>query len=457
MDPLQLLINTQTPLLQFRPRTDPSDPPWEEETDLSDLDPKSDYRLSPGGVTRMVYPLIRRLLAERVCSGADWVALNPNAPSVVRLSGLTLHNLSLDKERLGAYGRVKEAMWSQIHGLDAPANASELFWSEEYGEYAYYNRTTAELIRDLDRESDFDAFYIHDFQQLSVGHMLDTVKPKMFRWHIPFEVSSIPEEWRAAFATYLDSYDVAVVSTDRWKTALRRFGHQGRVVRIYPYVDPAEYRRPPDTEVEAVAEKFGIPREAPVVLVVARMDPAKGQDRAIRAMARLRTSAPEARLVLAGNGSFSGSAGGLGLSKSDRWRAHLESTARDLGVADRVVFTGHVTQDELDSLYERATFTVLPSTNEGFGLVVVESWLHGKPTVITRRAGIAELVDDGENGLLFDPDHEEELVDQMRRLLRDRDGESTRLGAAGLSTAPLCSLDAAVRAERELLALAVEA
>ncbi len=457
MDPLRILINTQTPLIQFRAPDAPGETEWEPDVDLGELEVDVDYRFSPGGVTRMVYPLVRRLVTERSCEGADWVSLNPNAPSTVRLGELTLHNVALDKERLGAYGKVKETIWSTIHGIDSPANAPDLFWTEEYGEYAFYNRTTAELIRTLDRSADFDVFYIHDFQQLAVGHMLDTLKPKVFRWHIPFEVASIPEEWRAAFATYLNSYDVAVVSTARWQTALQRFGHRGRVVRIYPYVDPKEYRKPTDSEVGAVAERFGVDPDARVALVVARMDPAKGQDRAIRAVARLADKYPDLRLVLAGNGSFSSAAGGLGLSKSERWRSHLESTARELGVADRVVCTGHVSQEELDALYERSAFTVLPSTNEGFGLVVVESWLHGKPALVTNRAGVAELVTDGENGLLFDPDDPEALTGLMDRLLHDRGAISEQIGAAGRTTAPLCSIDAAARAERELLAQAVEA
>jgi glycosyltransferase involved in cell wall biosynthesis len=115
------------------------------------------------------------------------------------------------------------------------------------------------------------------------------------------------------------------------------------------------------------------------------------------------------------------------------------------------VFTGHVDQQELDSLYDRSAFTVLPSVNEGFGLVVVESWLHRRPALITDRAGIAELVQNGKNGLLFNPEDAASLAEQMRLLLDDS-GELRRLLVrGGASTARRCSLESAARAETKLL------
>jgi len=457
MGAVSVCINTQTPLLQFSSTEGGSRPVWEFETDLSKLHEGVDYRFSPGGVTRMVYPLARRLIAEGAWRDVHWVSLNPRAPETVSLpDGITLHNVALDRERLDGYGKAKEAIWTTVHGLAAPRIARDLFWTDDYGEYTYYNRTTAELIRHLDRTADFDIFYIHDFQQLPIGHMLGTLKPKVFRWHIPFDGRRIPAPWRPLLSTYLNSYDVIVVSAERYRASLKSFGHRGRVERLYPYVDPREYGEPTPSEEAAALEKFGISPEDVVALVVARMDPAKRQDRVIEALARLARGFPRLRLVLAGNGSFSGTRGGLGLSKADLWRRHLEATARSRNVADRVVFTGHVSQRELECLYRRCAFTILPSTREGFGLVVVESWLYRKPTVVSRQAGIADLIDDGENGILFDPDRPGGLERAMTRLLRDPGPLRERLGNAGFRTARRCSVDAAVRDETRLLVRVVE-
>jgi glycosyltransferase involved in cell wall biosynthesis len=443
-EPIAVLINTQTPLLQFAASTDGIPADWKFESDLSKLDEGTDYRLSPGGVTRMIFPLARRLIATGVWRDVHWVSLNPNAPETVQYGGITLHNIAIDHDRMGGYGKTKEEMWSTIHGLQEPRLSSDLFWTEDYSEYAFYNRTTAELITKLDREHDFDAFYIHDFQQLPVGQMLGTIKPKLFHWHIPFDARAIPDLWKPLMSTYLDSYDAIIVSSDRYLAALNGFGHAGRVERLYPFLDPQEYHRPTPEAAARTVAKFGLLPADTVALVVARMDPSKGQDRAIASVARLAERFPHLRLVLAGNGSFSSSQAGLGLSKGERWRAHLEEVARELGVYDRVVFTGHVTQEELDALYARCAFTILPSVFEGFGLVVVESWLHRRAALVTTRAGVADLVREGENGLLFDPDDPKSFDRQMAKLLSNAGGIRAHIGARGARSARDCTLDGAM-------------
>ena len=427
-------------------------------TDLAALREGVDYRYSPGGVTRMVYPLVRRLLHRKVLSEAHWIALDPHAPPTVRIDGMTLHNVALDPDRMAGYGRVKEAIWGRIHEIDAPDHHDDLFWTEAFSEYAYYNRSTAELIRKLDARHDFDIFYIHDFQQMPVGQMLDTLKPKIFRWHIPFDASTIPEAWRAVLTGYLDSYDAIVVSAARYAESLAELGTKAPVVRLYPYVDPDDYTRPNRAAVAATSERLGIAPTDDVALLVGRMDPIKGQDLAIAAFAEIADGYPDLRLVLVGNGSFSGSSAGLGLSKSEVWRAHLQEMTRRAGLESRVLFTGHLPQADLDCLYERCRFTILPSVREGFGLVAVESWLHGRPVIVTERAGIAELVRDGGNGLLFDPDEPGALARKMRTLLDDRSGRLlARLVRNGRETARQCSLAAAETAEREMLARLTEA
>jgi glycosyltransferase involved in cell wall biosynthesis len=458
MEKVSVCINTQTPLLQFITPTDGTpDPGWGEVAQLADLEEGVDYRFSPGGVTRMVYPLVRSLLARGVLGEAHWVSLNPVGPRVVRANGLTLHNVSIDAERMGGYGKTKEAIWSTAHGLDGSEASKDLFWSQEFTEYAFYNRTTAERIRKLDNEVDFDLFYVHDFQQMPVGQMLDTLKPRIFRWHIPFDAARIPDNWRQRFVNYLDSYDRVVVSCDRYLEGLKSLGYRGRAVRMYPYLDPAEYHRPGKRAATVTCAQWGVRPDDLVVLIVARMDPTKAHDRVIQAVARLAPRYPKLRLVVVGNGSFSGARGGLGLSKAAEWRAHLESEADRLGIRNRVILAGHVPQDALDSFYERALFTVLPSVNEGFGLVVVESWIHHRPALVTDRAGIAELIRDGQNGILFDPDDIPSLARKMRRLLDDRGPLAHRLVRNALATAQTCSLEVGGPAEADLMTQLLEA
>jgi glycosyltransferase involved in cell wall biosynthesis len=459
MAALSLCINTQTPLLQFldTPEARLRESSSGGRTGLQGLTEGLDYRYSPGGVTRMVYPLVRRLLETKVLKEAHWVAFNPQGPRTVEMGQLTLHNVSMEAERMDGYGKVKEAIWGRIHEVESAEPHNDLFWTEAFSEYAYYNRITAELIRKLDEEHDFDVFYVHDFQQLAVGQMLGTLKPKIFRWHIPFDASVIPEQWRALLTTYLDSYDVIVVSAQKYAASLAGLHPDAKILRLYPYVDPADYSRPSRAQITAVAERFGIAPVDEVALVVGRMDPTKGQDKAIDAFASVANDFPSLKLVLVGNGSFSGSQSGLGLSKSTVWRTHLEEMVKAAGLQSRVIFTGHLLQTDLDCMYERCRFTILPSMREGFGLVAVESWLHGKPAIVTDRSGIAELIQDRANGLLFDPDDPGALAVQMRLLLAPRSGAlRAKLARNGRTTSKQCFLDAAEKAEGQLLAEVTE-
>lgn len=450
---LDLCVNTQTPLLQFIPSVTSEGLPFRhaEIVSLADLEEGVDFRFSPGGVTRMVHPLLRRLRRDGFLRQAHWVALNPLAPRTVFTEGLTLHNLTIDPDRLAAYRNVKETIWGTVHGLRHPERSDDLFWSDDFSEYAYYNRITAEKIRALDSLHDFDLFYIHDFQQLAIGEMLGTLKPKLFRWHIPFDASDIPEGWRPTMTTYLNSYDAVVVSTDRYLAQLKEFGYSGRAVKLYPYVDQSEFSAPPAEEVRATCGRFGVQDGDVVVLVVARMDPMKGQDRAIRAVARLAKRRKNLKLLLVGNGSFSSSLDGSGVTKSGTWQRTLEALVQELGLEGRVLFSGHVTQRELDACYERCDLTLLPSVREGFGLVVVESWIHCKPTIVSKRAGVAELVKHRKNALLVDPENIRGLAEQMDAVLADPEGLGRRLGQHGAETAKYCTIDAAARAESALL------
>lgn len=443
---LSMCISTQTPLVQFLDPGSASAPAPPASVDLARLTEGVHYRYTPGGVTRMVFPLLKRMLREGLLAAAHWVSLNPTGPASVEAERIRCHHVSLERERLASYGKAKETIWGAVHGLEDPAPANDLFWTDDFTEFAYYNRRCAELIRRLDREHDFDLFYVHDFQQLPLGRMLSTLKPKIYRWHIPFEEAMIPAKWEEPLSAYLNSYDLVIVSSGGYLASLKEFGYTGRVQKVYPYVDPGQYTRPPREEVAAVSARLGVRPTDQVALVVARMDPMKGQDRAITALGSIAARHPRLKLVLVGNGSFSGSKGGVGLSKSDAWRTYLAALVARLGLERRVVFAGHLGQRELDAMYERCAFTVLPSVKEGFGLVVVESWLHRRAPLVTVRAGISELIEDGRNGLVFDPQDPNALPSQMERIMADRD-LARAIGRRGFATSRRCTLEAGIGAE----------
>jgi len=448
--PIHLCVNTQTPLVRFSPGYKPGDgstgPP-----SLSDLVEERDYQFTPGGVTRMVFPLLKRMVDDGVLKCPYWVTLNPAGPERLVADGITFSHIRLQDRVMKGYGHIKEDMWKTLHGIGKGAMPHGWpLWEKEYADYTYYNRLSSERLLALDKELDFDVFYIHDFQQLPVGHMLGSLKPKVFRWHIPFDDTIIPPDWKPFLLTYFKSYDLILVSCRKYLDALRKFGFMGHVHYIYPYIDQGVYRRSKRSELEAFCAKFGIREQDRVILVVARMDPMKGQDLAIRAFAKVARSVPDLKLVLAGNGSFSSSSHGIGLSKGAHWLGKLQRLARRLHLEDRVVFTGHINHLELQAAYERCEMTMLPSWLEGFGLVVIESWLYKKPAVVSSKAGVADIIVDGENGQLADPGDIDGFARRISALLKDEKLES-RLAESGLASSRKCVLEEGLKQESEML------
>ncbi len=442
---VRLCVNTQTPLVRFKA----SYSELRERLDyqsgvvkLEELEQGSDYEYTPGGVTGMVHAALRRMLKTGMVSDARWISLGPGAPSEVVADCMHLFNVSLDEKQLLLYANFKEGIWKEIHGFGKLA-----FKPAEYQAYAEYNwqcaRRMLEMLRDV------DLFWVHDFQQLLVGALIGPSAPVVFRWHIPFRLDEVSLRLRTLILKSIASFDSIIVSSKRDLEGLIRAGYSGPVSTIYPYLDPGDWRRPSRAEIGAVKAKFGVGGDDRVLLVVARMDPVKNQDVAIRAMARVARRHPEARLMLVGNGSFTSSQrGGLRHPKATIWREQLKGLAGALRLGEKVVFTGHVTHAELNALYGIAEAVLVPSRIEGFNLTPVEGWLHKKPCIVSNGAGSSELVQDGVNGYAFSSGREEEFSDKVSQLLESGD-QARKMGENGAMTARLCSIDVAVTSLKE--------
>jgi len=434
-----LCVASQTPLIQLIS-------PSAEVANLSSLAEGFDYRLSPGGVSRMLYPLLKRMMESGIIEGVEWISLNPNAPSKASFKGINLNHITLPSAKLKGYGAVKEGIWRLFHGLWKPEIPE--FWCDEYIDYTFLNRRFSELAYTLHRQLDFDGFYIHDFQLLPMGSMLPTAEPKIFRWHIPFRTHDLPRSWQLALLKYLSYYDVVIVSCRTYLDELRRLGYEGDAFHIYPYVDPSQYTQPTAQQIQNLRDHLGISEGDKVLLTVARLDPMKAQDKVITALKTVVLKFPNTKLVLVGDGSFSSSK--LGLSKGERWLQHLKECVESKGLKGNVIFAGYLSEKDLGTVYAMCDAFILPSVREGFGLVVVEAWLYEKPVIVSSYAGVADLIEDGVNGLLFDPSKANQLASKIIKVLSDRD-LAEKLGKEGFKTSTLCHIEEGIKKEAEVL------
>lgn len=250
----------------------------------------------------------------------------------------------------------------------------------------------------------------------------------------------LEERGHTAPTTWVSLARAVIVSTHAYARELRSWGVRVPIHASYPYLDESRRRVVTQGDIDAFDAKHGSAADDIAFVLVARLDAIKSHDVAIRALARIAHTAPRARLLLVGGGGFSRGKQGLGLSQASDWLASLKALARELGVEDRVVFTGGISDVELDVAFTRARAVLLPSIMEGFGLAAIEGWLYGKPALVSRGAGVAELVKDGENGFTFEPGDDAELAKAMF-LLADDEELARRMGDEGRISAKTCHLD----------------
>jgi glycosyltransferase involved in cell wall biosynthesis len=94
-------------------------------------------------------------------------------------------------------------------------------------------------------------------------------------------------------------------------------------------------------------------------------------------------------------------------------RPHLTNLAKALGVEKHIIFTGRIPSDQLPSYYAASDVVVVPSLQEGWGLVVTEAMATGKPVIGTKVGGIPDQIIDGYNGFLVPPRDPEAIAQKI--------------------------------------------
>ncbi len=161
----------------------------------------------------------------------------------------------------------------------------------------------------------------------------------------------------------------------------------------------------------AARHRLGLPQDAHVLLFVGRIQPLKAPDVLLRAAAKMIADDPALRdrLVVACVGGPSGN----GLARPSL----LTDVAAELGITDLVRIAPPCPQPELADWYRAADVTVVPSHNESFGLVALESQACGTPVVAASVGGLRTAVKDGVSGLLMNSHHPAEWATALAGLL----------------------------------------
>ena len=164
----------------------------------------------------------------------------------------------------------------------------------------------------------------------------------------------------------------------------------------------------------------GIPEDAFVLLTLARIDSQKNQLLPVRMLPELLKCEPKTHLVLVGNVT------------NTAYHDKIVKTAEELGVRDHLTVIPGIASDssDLTAAYHAADVFLLPSIHEPFGIVVLEAWSAGLPVIASRIGGIPHFVEEGTDGLLFDPTDEASFLEAFEGVAAHPE-RSRSLAAAG--------------------------
>ena len=179
-----------------------------------------------------------------------------------------------------------------------------------------------------------------------------------------------------------------------------------RVTVVPLGADLDQFRPRPQAEARAA---LGIAPEERMVLGIGRIEPLKGFDILIRAMAQLSDRTNVVLSIIGGD------------ERASREVDALRAVAEEVGVADAVRFLGPRPHEDLPAYYNAADVVAVPSFYESFGLVAVEAMASGVPVVASRVGGLASTVADGRTGYLIPWRCPEPFAEKIELLLRNEE------------------------------------
>jgi D-inositol-3-phosphate glycosyltransferase len=190
----------------------------------------------------------------------------------------------------------------------------------------------------------------------------------------------------------------------------------GRISVISPGVDTSRFYPIPKDE---ALEFIGSPARSCMLLYVGRIEPLKGIDTLIEAMAILKRKGfldmhPLCLAIIGGDPHASREQMSLEMER-------LKQLRQSLGIGDLVTFLGRRDQDTLQYYYSAAEIVVVPSHYESFGMVALEAMACGTPVVASETGGLAFLVRDGETGFHVPAADAEALAERLASLVEDEE------------------------------------
>lgn len=253
---------------------------------------------------------------------------------------------------------------------------------------------------------------------------------KIFRFKVALFVCGLDimqkmSTWeRAKKQRLLNNVDKIIVCSEFVKEAVLGYGvNKDKVVVCLPGVDVEKFSVPDNSAL--IRERLELTDKI-VLATVGRLIERKGQDMVIKSLPTVLKEVPNIVYLIVGTGNF---------------KSQLECISKDIGVADKVIFTGFVTDEDIISYFRVADIFIMPSRViedkgdvEGFGINLIEANMCKKPVIAGKSGGVVDAVEDGINGLLVNPTDLNEISDAIIKLALDSELRR-RIGEQGYTRA----------------------
>jgi len=282
----------------------------------------------------------------------------------------------------------------------------------------------AEAGAEIARRERFDVIHAHDWLTFLAGLAARRVSGRPLVAHVHATELDRAGEHGDSFVETVERLGLEeadrVIAVSAYTADLVRgmYGIPGGKIRVVHNAIDADDTGTIDADDTGAIDPGSPPNgHAPVVLFAGRVTWQKGPEHFVDAAALVAKELPAARFVVAGSG--------------DRLALTAERAAA-LGVADRFEFTGFLDRAALERLYDEADVYVMPSVSEPFGLTALEALRRGTPVILSRRAGVFEVVPDV---LRVDFDDPRELASKILSVLlfRPLSGALSRRGREDVS------------------------
>ena len=246
------------------------------------------------------------------------------------------------------------------------------------------------------RRSDFDLVHANSTRSGLIAAPLKLVGSPPLVVHVR---DCMPRGWTASATRRTIGAAAALVLANSAYTA-RSFSPNGSGPRLRVVHNPVDTARfdPSRADGRRVRSELGLEPDEAVIGVIGQITPWKAQDDAIRVLAEVRRRGLGVRLLVVGGAQF---VGGSQRYDNDAFLESLHRLAAQLGVADRVVFLGE--REDVPDILGAIDLLLVPSWEEPFGHIVVKAMSTAVPVIATSVGGPAEVIHDGEDGILMPP------------------------------------------------------